>query len=119
MRIVRGTVLLVRLDPAKGHEQSGLRPCIAVSDPAVASEQRYPVVSIVPVTGTPLVGRLYPMLVARAGGLKKTSWALADQVRSIDKGRIEKVFVSISALELQAIDGALSLLFGLPVQASP
>jgi mRNA-degrading endonuclease toxin of MazEF toxin-antitoxin module len=31
----RGTVVLVELDPTVGHEQRGLRPCIAVSDPSL------------------------------------------------------------------------------------
>jgi len=35
----RGTVILVELDPTVGHEQGGVRPCIAVSDPAVNTSQ--------------------------------------------------------------------------------
>jgi len=34
--VARGTVVLAELDPAVGHEQHGVRPCIA-SDPAVSS----------------------------------------------------------------------------------
>jgi hypothetical protein len=33
----RGTVVLVELDPTLGHEQRGVRPCIAVSDLRKAS----------------------------------------------------------------------------------
>ncbi len=32
MNLDRGSVVLVGLDPTVGHEQRGLRPCIAVSD---------------------------------------------------------------------------------------
>lgn len=56
----RGTVVLVLLDPTIGHEQRGQRPCIAVSDPAVNADQRFPLIAIVPVTGTRGQGALYP-----------------------------------------------------------
>lgn len=52
MILDRGTVVLVELDPAEGPEQSGVRPCIAVSDPSVNAGQRFPFIAVVPVTGT-------------------------------------------------------------------
>jgi mRNA-degrading endonuclease toxin of MazEF toxin-antitoxin module len=58
----RGTVVLVELDPTLGHEQRGVRPCITVSDPAVNIDQRFPLIAVVPVTGTAGEGALYPML---------------------------------------------------------
>jgi mRNA interferase MazF len=88
----RGTVVLVGLDPTVGHEQRGQRPCIAVSDPAVNADQRFPLIAIVPVTGTPGEGALYPPLLPGDSGLTKTSYALIDHVRSIDKRRIRRVF---------------------------
>ena len=54
-------------EPGKGHEQKGTRPCV-----------------VVPVTGTPAQGALYPDLAPGASGLTKPSTALVDQVRSID-----------------------------------
>ncbi len=33
VRLERGTVVLLALDPTVGHEQRGVRPCIVVSDP--------------------------------------------------------------------------------------
>ena len=62
MTLDRGTVVLVELDPTIGHEQRGVRPCIAVSDPSVNADQRFPLIAVVPVTGTPGVGALYPAL---------------------------------------------------------
>ena len=52
MTVDRGTVVLVELDPTVGHEQRGLRPCVAVSDPSVNADQRFPLIAVVPVTGT-------------------------------------------------------------------
>ena len=62
MKVDRGTIVLVELDPTVGHEQRGVRPCIAVSDPAVNVDQRFPLIAVVPLTGAPGEGALYPEL---------------------------------------------------------
>lgn len=113
MNVPRGTVVLVGLDPARGHEQRGARPCVVVSDPAVNADQRFPLVAVVPVTGTAGEGALYPALQPGPSGLLKPSWALTDQVRSVDKRRVERVFGQVSAAELRAIDEGLSLFLGM------
>ena len=58
MKLARGTVALVNLDPTLGHEQRGMRPCVIVSDPAVMNEQRFSLACVIPVTGTPGQGAL-------------------------------------------------------------
>ena len=35
MRLGRGAVVVVELDPTIGHEQHGVRPCVVVSDPDI------------------------------------------------------------------------------------
>ena len=83
-------------EPGQGHEQQGTRPCV-----------------VVPVTGTPAQGALYPDLAPGASGLTKPSTALVDQVRSIDKQRIRRRYGQVSAAELEAIDRGLCLYLGL------
>lgn len=116
MKIDRGTVLLVELDPTVGHEQRGVRPCIAVSDPAVNADQRFPLIAVVPVTGTPGEGSLYPELSPGKSGLAKTSFALIDHIRSIDKRRIRRVFGRVTKGELDAVDQGLELFLGLAAE---
>jgi PemK-like protein. len=53
VKLGRGAVVVVELDPTLGREQPGVRPCIVVSDPDVIGDQRFPLVCVVPVTGTP------------------------------------------------------------------
>ena len=113
MKVDRGTVVLVVLDPAVGHEQRGVRPCIAVSDPAVNADQRFPLIAVVPLTGTPGQGALYPELSPGKSGLTKTSCALVDQIRSIDKRRIQSVFGRVTKEELASVDEGLELFLGL------
>jgi len=109
----RGTIILVELDPTVGHEQRGGRPCVAVSDPAVNADQRFPLIAVVPVTGTAGVGALYPALTPGSSGLTKPSFVLVDHVRSIDKRRIRRVFGQVSPTELANIDQGLELFLGL------
>jgi mRNA interferase MazF len=109
----RGTVVLVELDPTVGREQQGVRPCVAVSDPTVNASQRFRLIAVVPVTGTAGVGALYPQLSPGPSGLTKTSYALIDHLRSIDKRRIRRVYRQLSSSELAGIDQGLELFLGL------
>jgi mRNA interferase MazF len=109
----RGAVVLVELDPTLGHEQRGVRPCIVVSDPQVISDQRFPLVCVVPVTGTPGQGLLYPSLTPGDSGLARQSFALIDHLRSIDKRRVRRVFGEIAGQEMAAVDEGLAVFLGL------
>ena len=113
MSLARGSVVLVDLEPTQGHEQQGTRPCVVVSDAAVNSNQRFPLIAVVPVTRTPGPGALYPALTPGSSGLSKPSTALVDQVRSIDKQRIRRRYGRVSEAELEAIDNGLCLYLGL------
>ena len=90
-----------------------MRPCVAVSDPAVNADQRFPLIAVVPVTGTPGEGALYPELAPGPSGLTKRSFALVDHIRSVDKRRIRRLFGRITENELAAIDHGLALFLGL------
>ena len=109
MNLVRGAVILVSLDPTVGHEQRGTRPCIVISNQAVNEDQRYPLIAVVPVTGTAGEGALYPRLSPGHSGLSKTSYALVDQIRTVDKRRVRRLFGQLPEAELAAIDEGLEL----------
>ena len=113
MKLGRGVVVVVDLDPTFGHEQHGMRPCIVVSDPDVISDPRFPLVCVVPVTGTPGEGLLYPPLAAGQSGLAKPSFALIDHLRSVDKRRIRRVFGELAREEIAAINEGLAVFLGI------
>jgi mRNA interferase MazF len=113
VNLTRGTIVLVSLDPTRGHEQWEVRPCVIVANPEVIADQRFPMVCVVPVTKTQGEGALYPSLDPGSSGLSTRSFALVDQVRSIDKRRITKIFGEISDEELKKIDEGLRLFLGL------
>ena len=113
MKLDRGTVALIVLDPTVGHEQHGIRPCVIVSDPDVTADQRFGLVAVIPISGTGGEGALYPPLAPGTSGLRKRSYALVDQIRSVDKRRVDRVFGRVALEELDAIDLGLSLFLGL------
>lgn len=113
MKLTRGSVVLVTLDPTVGHEQRGIRPCVVASDPEVVDDQKFPMVCVIPVTATAGTGVLYPSLARGRSGLASPSYALIDQLRSIDKRRIQRVYGEITRSEQEAVDSGLRAFLGL------
>jgi len=113
VKLGRGAVVLVSLDPTLGHEQRGARPCIIISDPLVIDSQRFSMVAVVPISGTPGEGALYPLLRPGDSGLCRPSYGLIDQLRTIDKRRIRSVFGTITEKEMDTVDEGILLFLGL------
>jgi mRNA interferase MazF len=113
VKLSRGSVVLAVLDPTFGHEQQGIRPCVVVTDPEVLQDQRFPMLCVVPITRTPGEGALYPALSPGQSGLRVQSYALVDQVRSVDKRRVTRVFGRINQEEMSMIEEGLRLFLGL------
>jgi mRNA interferase MazF len=84
-----------------------------VSDPDVIGDQRFRLVCVVPVTGTLGEGLLYPPLAPGQSGLAKGSFALIDQLRSVDKRRIPRVFGELNREEMTAVDEGLAVFLGI------
>jgi mRNA-degrading endonuclease toxin of MazEF toxin-antitoxin module len=79
----------------------------------VNADQRFPLIAVVPITGTAGNGALYPTLAPGSSGLTKASYALVDHLRSIDKRRIRRIFGQVSPIELASVDQGLELFLGL------
>jgi len=90
-----------------------MRSCVVVSDPDVISDQRFPLVCVVPIGGTAGVGSLYPPLAPGKSGLVKKSFALIDHLRSIDKRRVRRLFGELAKEEMAAIDEGITIFLGL------
>ncbi|MBI3930064.1 MAG: type II toxin-antitoxin system PemK/MazF family toxin [Armatimonadetes bacterium] len=113
MKFPRGTLVVANLDPVTGHEQRGRRPSIVVSNPDASEHQRFPTLCLVPVTSTPGTGALYPAIGAGArSGLSRTSYAMVDQLRSVDKRRVQAVVGQLALEELEAVDLGIRLFLG-------
>lgn len=85
----------------------------SVSDTEVVKSQRFPLICVVPITGVPGEGILYPPLGSGESGLTKKSYALIDHLRSIDKRRVRRVFGELKREEMASIDEGLAVSLGL------
>ena len=87
----RGEVYWAILAPRSGSEQRGARPVIVVSHDAFNQTLDWRSVIVVPVSTSPSQARRGPTTVplpAGAGGLKRDSVALCNQVTTLDRGKL-------------------------------
>lgn len=109
MTIRKGGVYLAALDPVVGSEISKTRPVVVVSNDL--NNTHAATVTIVPITSGNL-DRIYPFevfLPKGTGDLPKDSKAKADQVRTIDRGRLIKSIGKLDEARLDEIGRALLL----------
>jgi mRNA interferase MazF len=102
---------MVNLDPVRGVEASKRRPAVVVSNDAAnnaAVNLGRGVLTVVPVTSS--IDRVYPfqvLLPAGSGGLPLDSKAQAEQVRSLDAGRVGERLGRLPDHLMKALDEAL------------
>lgn len=108
--MVRGSVVWVALDPAQGAEIPKTRPCVVVSrDIANEISRTVTVVPLSSVQGRATERLVQPLLRARDSHLPKDSRALCDQVRTIDKSRVQRTVGILSKETMARIDRGLVL----------
>jgi len=110
--IRRGDVVLVRLDPAEGHEMKKTRPAVVVQNDIGNKNSSTTIVA--PATGT---YRGYPFEVlveASDSPFEKDSSVRLDQIRVISmEQRIHSVIGSLDSPTMTEVDEALKLSLGL------
>ena len=104
-RVRRGEIWLVSLDPTLGSEIRKTRPCVVISPPEMHDYLRTVIVAPM-TTGTHPAPFRIPVRFARKNGL-----ILLDQIRTIDKVRLERRLGSISPSTLSAMLAALAEVF--------
>ena len=113
---IRGEIWLADLGAAFGHEQSGQRPVLVVSDDAFNAGLAG-LVMVVPLTSKTTKSkniRAHIRLGPPEGGLKTPSVILCDQLRTISKDRLGKApWGTISALTQSEVELALRALLRL------
>jgi mRNA interferase MazF len=108
--VVKGSLVWVSLDPARGAEVPKTRPCIIVSrTEANDVSSTITVVPLSSVSGRTADRLVQPLLSAKDTRLPKESRAFCDQVRTIDKGRIRGTVGVLGPELLGRIDRGLIL----------
>jgi len=114
MHVRRGDIVIVELDPTRGSEQRGTRPCLVVQNDV--GNENAPTTVVVPFT-TSFGDERYPFEVlvpADECTLQEDSIAVCSQIRtvSIDQ-RITGVIGSIPDDRMEEVDTALEYSLGL------
>lgn len=108
----RGEVWFVDLDPTKGREQTGRRPCLIISDDRL-NRSPADLVIVIPITsrdkGIPSHVELNPP----EGGLQLRSFIKCEDIRSISTDRLIKVMGTVKITTLDKVGQRLRLLLNL------
>jgi len=109
----RGEIWWVALDPTKGHELRKTRPAVVVSLPAMTAATG--MAWVVPLTGTNR-GWIFHVAIpaGRETGLRNASFAMVEQLRSVDVARLSGKLGAVRGEALTAIDDKLRLVLGWP-----
>jgi len=109
----RGELYFADLNPIRGHEQGGRRPVLVIQNDI--GNQFSPITIVAPLT-TAFSSRIYPTEVrvaAGTGGLPEASSVLLNQIKAIDKTRLETRIGQFDARIMQEVDRAIMISLGL------
>lgn len=109
MKIERGEIWWVNLDPTVGSEINKRRPCIVISANEINRIRSTPVV--IPLSSSPQAAPPIVLAVPSAG---KDSVAVLDQIRAVDKKRFVSRAGVLSVTDLRSLELATKHILGLP-----
>ena len=101
MEIKQYQIILVNLDPTIGSEIKKTRPCVVISPDEMNKYLR--TIVIAPMTTS---SKKYPTRV-KIKHDNKIGWIVLDQIRTIDKQRIIKIFGELQDSEIQELKSVL------------
>ncbi len=90
-------IVLVNLDPTIGSEMKKTRPCVIISPNEM--NKHLDTIVIAPMTSS---SKAYPTRV-EVNHDNKTGWIVLDQIRTVDRKRIIKVFGNLSEKEFKNV----------------
>lgn len=113
MNVKRGDIYYADLSPVVGSEQGGVRPVLIVQNDV--GNKYSPTVIAAAITSQQDKSRM-PTHISVNGdtcGLSKDSVVLLEQVRTIDKQRLKERMGNLSTTDMNKINKALNISFGL------
>lgn len=115
MEIHRGDVYYADLSPVVGSEQGGVRPVVVIQNNV--GNHYSPTVIVAAITSRkkrwmPTQVKLYK----QAAGLYKLSFAMLEQVRTIDRKRLIRYMGTLDEQTMAKVDSAIAVSLGLPKQ---
>ena len=109
-RILRGDVVWADLNPTKGHEQSGRRPVLILSND-VFNDRSGTVIAVAITSQEPRAG--FPLTFDLQGeDLPKSSWVKISQIRTLSIERMGDRITRISPENLEQVVAGLHEIIG-------
>lgn len=108
----RGEIYYADLSPVRGSEQGGTRPVIIVQNDV--GNKYSPTVIVVPLTTILTKSKLPTHVVLyKAADLPCKSLVLCEQIKTIDKSRLQDYKGTVSSEDMEKIDKALKISLGM------
>jgi mRNA interferase MazF len=109
-RILRGDIVWANLDPTLGHEQSGKRPVLVLSED-IFNDRSGTVIALALTSQQPGAG--FPLTFELSDPkLPKRSWVKISQIRTLSTERLGKKIGEASEQELETIIEGLNEIIG-------
>ena len=103
-------IVLVNLDPTVGHEVKKTRPCVILSPDVMNDVLKTIIVAPITSTDRKIPTRVLIKSTAQSG-LANDSYAMLDQIKTIDKSRVIRPLGAVSDSEKQILTERLHELF--------
>lgn len=116
MQIRRGDIYYADLSPVVGSEQGGVRPVLIIQNNVGNRYSPTVIAAAITSRGTKANLPTHIKLYADNSGLSKDSVVLLEQIRTIDKKRLKEKMGTLGAYDMDKVDEALSISFGLDTQ---
>lgn len=108
--ISRGDVFVARLEPTEGSEQGGVRPVVIIQNDM--GNRHSPTVIVAPTTGR-MSKKKIPTHVELNEATKQKCIILLEQIKTIDKSRLQFKVGQVSSSTLEEINKAIKVSLGL------
>ena len=106
----RGEVWWVNFEPSVGSETRKVRPAVIVSNNSANTHLNR--VQVIPLTSN--TGKCYPSeAIILLNGVENK--AMADQIATVDKQRLQNFVGSITSREMKLVERAIKVQLGLPL----
>jgi len=108
----RGEIWLADLNPVRGHEQAGTRPCLVVSVD-LFNQSPAGLVIVLPVSTRGKGIRSHVCIDPPEAGIKDTSYIKCEDLRSISTDRLINRWGAVSSATMATVEDRLRILIGL------
>jgi mRNA interferase MazF len=107
--IIRGDIVLAKLNTVRGSEQGGIRPALIIQN---NEHNKYSPTTIIAPLTSKIYSKDYPtnvLVKSQESGLDKDSIILLNQIRVIDKSRVLKRIGELSFDLMKKVDSAIKV----------